>query len=172
MTSWAHLSYVLSVWIHILAAIVWMGGMAFLVLVLVGPLRRMERKDIAAELLHVTGRRFRTVGWVCFALLVVTGLYNLKVRGLWGQLGDVAFWATPFGSVLLWKLVLVGVLLAFSVAHDFFLGPRATAALRNDPRSADAQKLRWWSSVLGRATFVLALIVILLSVMLVRGRPF
>jgi uncharacterized membrane protein len=171
MTSLPHVLYVASVWLHILAAMVWIGGMAFLVLVLVQPLRNMERKDIAAALLATSGRRFRNVGWTCFAILIVTGVYNLYARGIrWDLATTTGFWKTPFGSVLALKLSIVAVLLAMSVVHDFFVGPRATDALARDPQSEEARRLRRWSSIAGRVTFLLSLVVVLLGVMLVRGR--
>ncbi len=73
--------YLLSVWIHILAATVWIGGMLFLVLVVVPWLRKGKRPD-AAVFLRETGTRFRNVGWICFALLAVTGTFNLWMRGV------------------------------------------------------------------------------------------
>jgi uncharacterized membrane protein len=59
------------VWVHILAAIIWIGGMFFLPLVLVPVLRRQEPK-LRAVLLDAVGRRFRTVGWIAIGLLLVT----------------------------------------------------------------------------------------------------
>jgi putative copper resistance protein D len=171
MTSLPHVLYVLSAWLHILAAAAWIGGMAFLVLVLVQPLRNLEQRDLAARLLSTTGRRFRNVGWACFGILIATGFYNLSVRGITMEMmGRADFWTGPFGSVLGIKLALVVILLAMSVVHDFVIGPRATDAMAAHPRSAEALRLRRWSSLAGRITFLLSLLVVLLGVMLVRGR--
>ncbi|GIX49395.1 MAG: hypothetical protein KatS3mg131_3606 [Candidatus Tectimicrobiota bacterium] len=79
------LLYLLSVWLHLLAAAVWIGGMAFLTLVLVPIVRQPEHRAQAPLLMHRTGRRFRTVGWTCLLVLFFTGLVNLVYRGL--------FWA-------------------------------------------------------------------------------
>ena len=76
-----HALYLLSVWLHILAATVWIGGMSFLVLVVVPWLRRGGRVE-AAAFLRETGERFRNVGWSCFLLLAATGTFNLWVRGV------------------------------------------------------------------------------------------
>ena len=78
--------YLLSVWIHILAAMAWIGGMFFLVLVVVPWLRAGNRAN-AGAFLRETGQRFRSVGWSCFAILTVTGTFNLYARGV--RLGDV-----------------------------------------------------------------------------------
>ena len=105
--------YLASVWLHILAATVWIGGMAFLVLVVVPWLRKRGATD-AGRLLRETGQRFRTVGWVCFAIVAITGTFNLWSRGV--RLSDFsrAEWlSSPFGHTSLFGRVnaLLGLLL-------------------------------------------------------------
>ena len=46
--------YLLSVWLHIMAAIVWVGGTIFLVVVLVPAIRRPEFGGIASALIRFT----------------------------------------------------------------------------------------------------------------------
>jgi putative copper export protein len=166
-----HTLYLISVWIHVLAATAWVGGMLFLVLVVVPWLRRGGRVD-AAIFLRETGRRFRNVGWACFGLLLVTGTFNLWVRGV--RLADftrVEWLSSPFGLTVLLKLGVFVLILTMSSVHDFSLGPQATLAIGRDPRSPEAEALRRRASLLGRVNLLLALIVVALGVMLVRGVP-
>jgi len=166
-----HVLYLLSVWVHILAATAWIGGMLFLVLVVVPWLRKGGRTD-AAVFLRETGERFRNVGWVCFGLLLVTGTFNLWVRGV--RLGDFAraeWLQSPFGKTVLAKLGGFVLVLMVSAVHDFVVGPRATKAIAADARSAQAHLERRRASVLGRVNVVLALILLAAGVMLVRGTP-
>lgn len=72
--------YLVSVWLHIVAAMAWVGGMLFLVTVLVPLLRTPAMRPQAAELFNALGRRFRIVGWVAIGTLVVTGLFNVTMR--------------------------------------------------------------------------------------------
>lgn len=163
--------YLVSVWVHILAATVWIGGMLFLVLVVVPWLRKGGRTD-AAVFLRETGERFRNVGWVCFGLLLVTGTFNLWVRGV--RLSDFVrteWLESPFGKTVLVKLGAFLVVLAVSALHDFVVGPRATRAIAADARSTDAQRQRRRASMLGRINVVLALILVTAGVVLVRGMP-
>lgn len=164
--------YLLSVWLHLLAAIAWIGGMAFLVLVVVPWLRRGDRGSIAGAFLRETGERFRTVGWVCFTILLVTGTFNLWVRGV--RLGDFAreeWRSSPFGQAVLLKLSVFVAVLVVSAFHDFSVGPRASAAIEKDPKSEESAALRRRASILGRVNALLALLLVALAVVLVRGWP-
>jgi len=167
-----HVGYVLSVWLHIVAACLWVGGMLFLVLVLVPALKTLPDRQLAVQLVRDTGRRFRLVGWVTLGVLVVTGLTNLWARGIqWDILRTPDFWQGTFGSVLAFKVGTVLLILAMSAVHDFSLGPRASAALRANPESPDALRLRRLATWFGRVNLLLALVVVACGVMLVRGRP-
>ena len=158
------------VWLHILAAAVWLGGMVFLGLVLVPVVRRPEYREHASRLVHLTGIRVRTVGWMCLVLLVGTGFANLMLRGIgWAALSNTGFWASPFGILLGCKLVIVAAVLALSAYHDFGVGPRATAAGQADPGSTRAQRLRRQASWMGRMNLLLALAAVAFGVLLVRG---
>jgi copper resistance protein D len=163
--------YVVSVFLHILSAIVWIGGMFFLILVVV-PWLRAGNRAAAGALLRDTGLRFRTVGWVCLATLLATGLLNLWLRRVRpGDLASPEWLATPFGRTVVAKLVLFGLVLAISVVHDFHVGPAATSAMRDDPAGDRALRLRRAASWMGRVNALLALALVFLGVVLVRGWP-
>ncbi len=101
-------------WIHVLAAVTWIGGMLFIALVLVPVTRRLDDAALRTRLIRDTGRRFRTVGWIALGLLVLTGIGNLWFYPIF--LRSPRFHA---------KLGFVLVALVLSVVHDFVLGPRA-----------------------------------------------
>lgn len=164
--------YITSIALHIVAASLWVGGMLFLVLVLVPALRRLPDRQLAVLLIRETGRRFRSVGWATLGVLVATGTTNLLARGIRVEtLGSRDFWSSPFGSVLAFKLGGVVTILLLSGVHDFYVGPRASEALRGNPNDPDALRLRAMAAWMGRLNLVLALIVVVCGVMLVRGRP-
>lgn len=167
------LLYLTSVWVHILAATVWIGGIFFLVLVVVPWLRRGGPDVVnAGAFLRETGERFRNVGWICFGLLLVTGTLNLWIRGVrFGNLASAEWWTSPFGSAVGLKIAGFALVLVVSAVHDFVIGPRATDAIQRDPRSDEAAALRRMASKLGRLNGVLALVLVALGVVLVRGWP-
>jgi len=166
-----HQLYLLSVWIHIMAAMVWTGGMLFLVLVAVPWLRKGPREQ-AAAFLHETGTRFRNVGWICFLLLAITGTFNLWFRGVrLADFGHAEWLCSPFGRTITLKLGLFFAVLVVSAVHDFIVGPRATQALQRAPHSTRAHAARRRASLLGRTNVLLALLIVAAAVMLVRGVP-
>jgi uncharacterized membrane protein len=166
------LLYELSVWLHILAACAWLGGMAFLVIVLVPMLRRGELATVALHVVEHSGRRFRALGWGCLATLIVTGTINMAFRGVgWLDVFDLAAAPNPMVQVLRWKLLLVFTVLVVSALHDFWLGPRAARRWRAEPSSAQAARERRTAALLGRVNGLLSVAIVLLAVAVVRGWP-
>jgi uncharacterized membrane protein len=171
-TTIMHGLYLVSVWLHILAAIVWIGGTIFLALVLLPVLRTDEHAKVAPALIRASALRFRTIGWHCFAIFIVTGSLNLMFRGVgFADLGDGDFWRGSFGSLLALKLGLVCVIIAISAIHDFVIGPRAAAAWQDPARTKDAVRLRRQAVHIARLNLFLALVAVALGTMLVRGAP-
>ena len=161
--------YHLNVTVHVLAALVWLGGMFFVGLVGAPVFRSIESASLRQQLFHELGVRFRTVGWVCIALLLLSGVGNLHFRGLmaWdGVLGSATFWASTLGHALAVKLVSVAIMLAVSAVHDFWLGP---AAGRLEAGTPAAVALRRRAALLARINAIVGVIVVIAAVQLVRG---
>lgn len=160
--------YHLNVTVHVFAAMLWLGGMFFLAVVGAPVLREVEPPTLRAELFRRIGEQFRRVGWVAIGVLVVTGIVNLHFRGLLAGdvLGDAAFWATPYGHALAWKLGAVTAMIAVSALHDFILGPAASRLRPGDP---EALRARRRAALLARANAVLGIVVVIAAVRLARG---
>ncbi|HXH11811.1 MAG TPA: DUF4149 domain-containing protein [Alphaproteobacteria bacterium] len=166
------LLYLLSVWLHILVAAIWVGGMVFLSLVLVPVVRRAEYRGMAASLIRYTGVRFRWVGWACLGVLLVTGPFNLAYRGMtWEDVWSGRLWHGSYGGVLGVKLLLVSLILCLSGLHDFVLGPRASALWQSDPMEPEAGRVRRQAGWIGRLNLILGLGAMACGVMLGRGVP-
>lgn len=162
--------YLLSVWLHIISVTIWLGGMFFLILILLPITRRRPYLRDAGQLVHLVGVRFRWIGWICLSLLVLSGIFNVAYRGFtWADVMDGSLWRGPFGRTLGIKLILVAIVLALSAIHDFYIGPRATALWRQQPGDPRAARLRRQAGWIGRINFVLAVIIVALGVALVRG---
>lgn len=157
--------YEIVVFVHIVAAMLWVGGILFLSLVLVPASRRYPR-DLRARLFTDVGRQFRVVGWTALAVLVVTGAVQMAARGATlGNVLDGRFFQTPWGRVMGAKLLAVFVMMLLTAIHDFVAGP---AADRTERAGGDAERVRRSAGSLARVTALLALIVVFLAVQLVR----
>ena len=132
-------------WVHVLSAIIWIGGMLFIALVLVPVVRALDDRKLRTRVVQESGRRFRTIGWIALTLLVVSGILNL--------------WFQPFllrAPWFHWKLGLVVLALILSAFHDWVLGPKAGL-----PGADPAARVR--ASWVARVNVVIALAVVLLG---------
>jgi copper resistance protein D len=162
------MTYLTLVVIHVLAAMVWIGGMTFLSVAGAPVLRRVEPESLRTQLFEALGLRFRYLGWTAVALLLATGLWMLSLRGwlTWQVLGRRAFWGTPAGTAFAWKLSAVAVMIVLSAVHDVAFSPgrvRALEALPGWPRR------RRWLVLSARAAAVAAIVVVIAAVKLVRS---
>jgi copper transport protein len=101
-------------WVHLSAAMIWIGGLVQLVLV-VWPL--------APELRRRAFLGFSKLATFLIAALLVAGVYLAVLR--LPQVSDL--WATGYGHVLLVKLGLVALALGWGGAHKFLAAPRVSA---------------------------------------------
>jgi uncharacterized membrane protein len=142
--------YLISVWLHLLAAMTWVGGMVLFVLALL-PFYRTRPDSEKAALLTNFGHRFRAITWVCFSILALTGPLNLWMRGVRpDDLMRPEWRGSPFGQLVLLKLAFVLVAIVLSAFHEC-----ASTPLR----------ARWS----GRLTLITALAIVWIAVLLVRS---
>jgi len=150
--------------VHVLAAVVWIGGMGFLSLVL-APLVRSGSVPESPLLFRAAALRFRPIVWSAIALLLATGPLLLHQRGI--PLVDPGQWPT----VLRVKLGLVGLLLLLTFSHDLLLGPRVSRinAMPASDRTAHERLLLRTSRWLPRLALLLALAIIIAAILLARS---
>jgi copper resistance protein D len=155
----------LLVWLHLLAAIAWIGGMLFLSVVLVPVLKREPFASQRAILIRTTALRFRSVVWSAITVLLITGPLLLHERGI--PITDPSGWP----RVLTTKLGLVTILLLLTLAHDFILGPLVGKLKQLPPgsRTRFDQVLVLWSPWIARFSVILALAILLAAVIFARS---
>ncbi len=134
-------------WVHLSAAILWIGGLVQLVAV-VWP--------SAPELRRTAFLRFSRLATVLVALLLTAGTY-LSILRL-PHVHDL--WTTGYGHVLLVKLGLVALALAWGAVHHFVAVPRI---------DHDGVTKRLSRSMLGESAVAMA--VLLLAAVLVDSKP-
>jgi len=116
----------LILWLHLLAVIVWMGGLLFQVLVVFPTLSRAGQAAAWIRLGLSLEVRFRLVMWPAVGLVLFTGLVNLLY--VWHatvMLGSSL--PSTFAPILTVKLLLVLAMLALQAIHQFVIQPRRLA---------------------------------------------
>ena len=136
-------------WAHIAAASLWIGGLATMVaLVWYG----------APELRRTAFFRFSRLAMVLVAVVLGAGVYLSVVR--LPHLRDL--WAEGYGQVLLVKIALVLVALAWGGFHHFIVRPRLE-------RGSDRFAKRVGRSLLGES--IVGMAVLLAAAVLVDSKP-
>jgi copper resistance protein D len=112
--------------LHLTAAAAWIGGLVPLVLLLTA-VRRVQ--PIAWPLLAWDAtRRFSMLGVISVATLLTTGIVNA-----WILVGSFhALVVTEYGRLLILKLVVFAIMLAFAAVNRFWLTPRLASSSGNE----------------------------------------
>ena len=162
--------WALARWLHLLAAITWIGGQLFILIVLLPIMRGALPRDERVLLFARVGRRYGLVSWVALSVLIVTGVINGQRRGVnWAHL----FQAGSYGQILGAKLVLVAVVIVVTIVHAGYFGRRMTtlaerALASDDPAlAAERRRLQVISGVLSGLNLLLNLVIVLLAAALV-----
>ena len=145
-----------SVWLHLLGAVVWIGGVMYQAHVLVPAARRNAAVPLTEML-----RRGRRVTWVAIALVVLTGFYNVTLLGPLDR-------ALQSGAALLLALKFMLVLAAVGVAgqRDFAQVPRLARALATGEDASPALSAIAW---MDRVVLLLAVVIVYLGLAVSRA---
>lgn len=162
--------YHVSVYLHILSAVFWIGGMLFTAAVLVPASRDRLLSDRRGAFFKLVGEKFSRISWLLFLVLIVTGVTNLLGRGIpLDRLLESAFWSSYFGSRLQIKLFLFAGVLVVSGVHDFYAGPKAARLMEEGGDEQQTRRFRRLSSWLGRVNLLLGLLILYYAIRLTRG---
>lgn len=115
--------------LHVLGVIHWIGGVAFITLIVL-PLATRAGPDQALKLFEMVERRFSAQVRISIPLVGATGLWMTYRMDLWSRFADPHFW---------WMDAMLGVWLVFSLIV-FILEPllhgRFEERARRDPVAA------------------------------------
>jgi len=115
----------LIMWLHLVAAITWIGGMLFLWLVLRPVLSSPSAGSEGLATLRRVEERFKPVRWASLLTLLATGVYNLIHEGGSARL------ESSWGGVLMIKLLFVAIVMGLSGMNDFLLTTSTGQATSN-----------------------------------------
>lgn len=161
----------LIVLVHVLSAIVWIGGMFFLSLVLFPALKKLEPGEKRTQAISLTANRFRKISWIAIVVLLITGILNVVNLGItWEMIMSAEFFSSQFGKILIIKVCLVLMMIILSASHDFVLGPRYTGLVRTQKPDrnilSEIERRRKITSWLARLNVLIAVLVVACAVML------
>jgi len=134
-------------WAHLSAATLWIGGLVQLVVVVWPLLPDLRRSAFLA---------FSRLATVCVAVLLLAGVYLAILR--LPQLSDL--WTTGYGQILLVKIGLVGLALAWGGLHRLVAVPAVS-------KGGVLPRLR--ASLVGES--MVGMTVLLVAAVLVNGNP-
>ena len=113
--------YQILVFLHLVAAVTWLGGMLFLVMVMVPLARRNAGEGVGS--LRVAAEKFLPVAWAAKFVLAGSGAY--LAWAYWNVRPETFFTGdTHFLSYLQMKTGVFVIVIILSLLHDFWLGPR------------------------------------------------
>jgi uncharacterized membrane protein len=142
-------------WVHLVGAMVWIGGLAYQTHVLLPGARRGDPRPFADA-----ARRARPVTWTAVALVVLSGFYNVT------QLGSLErVMQSGAGLMLAAKFALVIIAVALAAQRDFAQLPILDAAIRG----GDATRALSAVGRLDRVVLLLAVVVIYLGLAVSRA---
>ena len=142
-------------WLHLLGAVVWVGGLVYQTHALLPAARRGGAVAVADML-----RRGRPVTWTAVALVVLTGFYNVTSLGPLERVME-----SGAALTLALKFMLVLAAIAIAGQRDFAQVPRLTRALADgdDPRPA-LSAIAW----MDRIVLLLAAVIVFLGLVISR----
>lgn len=144
--------------VHLLSAMVWVGGTVVLVFVGVPAVRQLEG-EARATAMRALGRRWRPLGWSAMGVAIVSGLWLTDRHG---GLNSAAL-STDFDRTLILKSGLVVLLVVGALIHDYVLGPRLQRELRAGASQAPLTRRRliwvgWFNFALTLAVPILGVV--------------
>ena len=139
--------------VHLLAAAIWMGGSVALVFAGVPAIRALEGEPRGIAMREL-GLRWRPLGYGSLLVLALTGIE--LARHDWSE------GRSPFKTVLWIKVGLSVCLVAASYLHNFVLGPRLQAEIREGRPQVTRPRL----VVIGWTSLLLTIVVPILGAIL------
>jgi uncharacterized membrane protein len=150
-------------WLHMLATVIWLGGLAAVVILVIPAAQRSLEPAALTALLQAIQRRLDPLGWFCLIVLGATGMFQMSANPNYG--GFLAIdnsWAV---AILLKHIVFGGMILVSGYLTWGVLPGLARAALRLSQGldTPQVEKLRRQNAWLLRINLILAVVILALT---------
>ena len=149
-------------WVHLLSAVLFVGGSFFMWLVVVPSSRLItEDEPERTQIVGKIAKRFGRITSVVLVVLVLTGIYNAS----WYLPSPSALFDTYTGSILLAKIILVVALILLIYLHNVYFG-RKIIKFAEEKRLDRLKAIRRTSRLVSVVNLILMLAILLLAVLL------
>jgi uncharacterized membrane protein len=121
----------------LLGATIWVGSQVMMFAVVVPSLRAASATGARLQVLTAVTRRFGYLGGASLVLLVLTGIDNIS------RYAPASMFDLRYGYILAVKVAMVALVVALTLLHTLYVGPRLLALLSADEAgSSDAARAR------------------------------
>jgi uncharacterized membrane protein len=126
--------------VHVLAVVLWIGGVAMVTTVLLPAIRRLKAPGERLEFFAAVERRFAWQARVTTLLVGLSGFYMVDRADLWDRFGSLDYW-WMHAMVCVWLLFMAMLFVAEPLFLHRWLQARAKAA--PDATFVLIQRLHW-----------------------------
>jgi putative copper resistance protein D len=131
----------LSFWLHMLATVVWLGGLAALALFVLPAMRRSLKPKDFANWLTALNQRLDPIGWLALGLLIFTGLLQMDSSPSYNGFLSVS---NPWSQAICLKHIVFFGMIGVSAYITWGIGPALQrAALHRARGKQDKQDEMW-----------------------------
>jgi uncharacterized membrane protein len=156
---------VITYWLHILATVVWIGGLASLSIFVLPAAKSTLPPQEYSKFLTAVQKKLQPVSWLCLVTLIFTGLFQMVTNP-----NDVGFlvMANSWDEAILIKHLVVGVMLVLSAYVTWGMIPSLNRlafmqAVGKQVDDAEKQKLEQRQLSIMHLNLFLAVIILLLT---------
>lgn len=149
-------------WLHLLAAVIFIGPQIFLAFVAMPALRSIEDARARQGAVRAITRGFGVLSGVALAALLVTGIYNYYQ---FEDLIDADNFPRYFFLIQI-KLTLVTIVIALTVLHGAFFGRRLQQLQQSGASEAELAGARRWSMLASMLNLAASVVILLIAAMM------
>ena len=154
------------IWIHLLAACIWIGGSIFIGMILAPMLKTLGNSiEDRLVLMIKVGRRFNKFAFPSFLILIFSGIYNSRIFFEYPN----NFLVSDYGLLLLIKIILVVITSIFYFIHIRSFGKDIENKILENNELLDVKKIRLRIINYGRIIVILSILILLCAAFLDSG---
>jgi len=143
-------SLILARVLHVVAVVIWIGGVAMVTTVIFPTMRRIESDQERARLFERIEKRFRPEAQLAWLIVGLSGLYMVYALDAWARFASIRYW---------WMHAMVGLWVIFGLAL-FVFERRIVGTYLERPIASQSAKTIPGIEVLHWVLLVLSLVVV------------